>query len=154
MLDQTFDRLQKLMSQLELLGKKLSQEDVNKKLLRSLSPKWNTHAVMLRNKYDLDTMSMDDLYNNFKVYEPDVKGMSSSGSSTHNIAFVSFLNNNSSSTIRTVNTAQEVNTAQAVDTANRVSATSTQVNAAFFINIDNLSDDVICSFFSSQPSSP
>ncbi|GKB52918.1 putative ribonuclease H-like domain-containing protein [Tanacetum coccineum] len=29
MLDQTFDRLQKLVSQLELLGEKLSQEDVN-----------------------------------------------------------------------------------------------------------------------------
>ncbi|GKD26499.1 hypothetical protein Tco_1232713 [Tanacetum coccineum] len=38
MLDQTFDRLQKLVSQLELLGEKLSQEDVNQKLLRSLSP--------------------------------------------------------------------------------------------------------------------
>ncbi|GJX70881.1 hypothetical protein Tco_0308052 [Tanacetum coccineum] len=37
-LDQTFDRLQKLVSQLELLGEKLSQEDVNQKLLRSLSP--------------------------------------------------------------------------------------------------------------------
>ncbi|GJT88678.1 hypothetical protein Tco_1070395 [Tanacetum coccineum] len=38
MLDQTFDRLQKLMSQLELLDEKLSQENVNQKLLRSLSP--------------------------------------------------------------------------------------------------------------------
>ncbi|GJT67649.1 putative reverse transcriptase domain-containing protein [Tanacetum coccineum] len=37
MLDQTFDRLQNLVSQLELLDEKLSQEDVNKKLLRSLS---------------------------------------------------------------------------------------------------------------------
>ncbi|GJS96107.1 hypothetical protein Tco_0803075 [Tanacetum coccineum] len=45
MLDQTFDRLQKLVSQLELLDEKLSQEDVNQKLLRSLSPEWNTHAV-------------------------------------------------------------------------------------------------------------
>nr|GEX86861.1 ribonuclease H-like domain-containing protein [Tanacetum cinerariifolium] len=36
MLDQTFDRLQKLMSQLELLKEKLSQEDVNQKLLRNL----------------------------------------------------------------------------------------------------------------------
>ncbi|GKB59303.1 hypothetical protein Tco_0915489 [Tanacetum coccineum] len=36
-LDQTFDRLQKLVSQLEILGEKLSQEDVNQKLLRSLS---------------------------------------------------------------------------------------------------------------------
>ncbi|GJW41417.1 hypothetical protein Tco_0067262 [Tanacetum coccineum] len=35
MLDQTFDKLQKLMSQLELLGEKISQEDVNQKLLRS-----------------------------------------------------------------------------------------------------------------------
>ncbi|GKC10101.1 reverse transcriptase domain-containing protein, partial [Tanacetum coccineum] len=60
-LDQTFDRLQKLVSQLELLGEKLSQEDVNQKLLRSLSPEWNTHAVVWRNKADLDTISMDDL---------------------------------------------------------------------------------------------
>nr|GEW20658.1 retrovirus-related Pol polyprotein from transposon TNT 1-94 [Tanacetum cinerariifolium] len=66
MLDQTFDRLQKLVSQLELLGEKLSQEDVNQKLLRSLSPEWNTHVVVWRNKADLDTMSMDDLYNNLK----------------------------------------------------------------------------------------
>ncbi|GJZ62380.1 transcription factor TGA9-like protein isoform X1 [Tanacetum coccineum] len=78
MLDQTFYRLQKLVSQLELLGEKISQEDVNQKLLRSLSPAWNTHVVMWRNKTNLDTMSMDDLYNNLKVYEPEVKGMSSS----------------------------------------------------------------------------
>nr|GEU87969.1 retrovirus-related Pol polyprotein from transposon TNT 1-94 [Tanacetum cinerariifolium] len=67
MLDQTFDMLQKLVSQLELLQEKLSQEDVNQKLLRNLSPEWNTHAVVWRNKADLDTMSMDDLYNNLKL---------------------------------------------------------------------------------------
>ncbi|GKD70297.1 ribonuclease H-like domain-containing protein [Tanacetum coccineum] len=94
MLDQTFDRLQKLVSQLELLGEKLSQEDVNQKLLRSLSPEWNTHAVVWRNKADLDTMSMDDLYNNLKVYEPKVKEISSSSSSTQKMAFVSYSNNN------------------------------------------------------------
>ncbi|GJT57344.1 hypothetical protein Tco_0992398 [Tanacetum coccineum] len=37
----------RLWVQLELLGEKLSQEDVNKKLLRNLSPEWNTHAVYL-----------------------------------------------------------------------------------------------------------
>ncbi|GKC01593.1 hypothetical protein Tco_0987729, partial [Tanacetum coccineum] len=79
--DQTFDRLQKLVSELELLGEKISQKDVNQKLLRSLSPEWNTHAVVWRNKADLDTMSMDNLYNNLKVYEPEVKGMCSSSSS-------------------------------------------------------------------------
>ncbi|GJW71008.1 ribonuclease H-like domain-containing protein [Tanacetum coccineum] len=142
MLDQTFDRLQKLMSQLELLGEKLSQEDVNQKLLRSLSPEWNTHAVVWRNKADLDTMSMDDLYNNLKVYEPEVKGISSSSSSTQNMAFVSSSNNNTSSSNEAVNAAHGVTTA------------STQVNTAYSTNIDNLSDAVICSFFASQPNSP
>ncbi|GJS40437.1 retrovirus-related pol polyprotein from transposon TNT 1-94 [Tanacetum coccineum] len=142
MLDQTFDRLQKLVSQLELLDEKLSQEDVNQKLLRSLSPEWNTHAVVWRNKAELETMSMDDLYNNLKVYEPEVKGMSSSSSSTQNMAFVSSSNNNTSSSNEAVNAAHGVTTA------------STQVNTAYSTNIDNLSDAVICSFFASQPNSP
>ncbi|GJY24369.1 hypothetical protein Tco_0398027 [Tanacetum coccineum] len=78
MLDQTFDRLQKLVSQLELLGEKLSQEDVNQKLLRSLSPEWNTHAVVSND---------------------------------------------------------------AVNAAHGVTTASTQVNTAYFTNIDNLSDN-------------
>ncbi|GJZ66431.1 putative ribonuclease H-like domain-containing protein [Tanacetum coccineum] len=134
-LDQTFDRLQKLVSQLKLLDEKLLQEDVNQKLLKSLSPEWNTHAVVWRNKTDLDTMSMDDLYNNLKVYEPEVKGMSSSSSSTQNMAFVSTSN-------------------EAVNAAHGVTTASTQVNTTYSINIDNLSDVVICSFFASQPNSP
>ncbi|GJT72998.1 hypothetical protein Tco_1032284 [Tanacetum coccineum] len=137
MLDQTFDSLQKLVSQLELLGEKISQEDVNQKLLRSLSPEWNTHVVVWRNKADLDTMSMDDLYNNLKVYEPEVKRMSSSSSSTQNMAFMSSSNNNTSSTNEAVNTAHGVSTA------------STQFNAANSTNIDNLRDAVICAFFTS-----
>ncbi|GJS03968.1 hypothetical protein Tco_0320476 [Tanacetum coccineum] len=120
------------------MDEKLSQEDVNQKLLRSLSPEWNTHAVVWRNKADLDTMSMDDLYNNLKVYEPEVKGMSSSSSSTHNMAFMSSLKNNTNNANETVNTAHGVSTA------------STQVNATYSTNIDDLSDAVICSFFASQ----
>ncbi|GJS43890.1 hypothetical protein Tco_0568933 [Tanacetum coccineum] len=52
--------------QVEILGENLSQDDVNQKLLRSLSPEWNIHAVLWRNKPELKTMSMDDLYNNLK----------------------------------------------------------------------------------------
>ncbi|GJT60671.1 ribonuclease H-like domain-containing protein [Tanacetum coccineum] len=115
MLDQTFDRLQNLVSQLELLGEKLSQEDVNQKLLRSLSLEWNTHAVVWRNKADLDTMSMDDLYNNLKVYEPEVKRISSSSSSTQNMAFVSSSNNNTSSSNEAVNAAHGVTTTSTQD---------------------------------------
>ncbi|GJU56946.1 ribonuclease H-like domain-containing protein [Tanacetum coccineum] len=142
MIDQTFDRLQKLVSQLELLDEKLSQEDVNQKLLRSLSPEWNTHAVVWRNKAELETMSMDDLYKILKVYEPEVKRMSSSSSSTQNMAFVSSSNNNTSSSN------------EAVNAAHRVTTASTQVNTAYSTNIDNLSDAVICSFFASQPNDP
>ncbi|GKC97107.1 hypothetical protein Tco_1162549 [Tanacetum coccineum] len=58
------------------------------------------------------------------------------------MAFVSSLNNNTSSTNEAVNTAHGVSTA------------STQVNAANSTNIDNLSDAVICAFFASQPNSP
>ncbi|GJZ31304.1 ribonuclease H-like domain-containing protein [Tanacetum coccineum] len=69
-LDQTFDRLQKLISQLEIHGESISQEDVNQKFLRSLSPEWNTHTIVWRNKPEIDTLSLDDLYNNLKIYEP------------------------------------------------------------------------------------
>ncbi|GJT20852.1 ribonuclease H-like domain-containing protein [Tanacetum coccineum] len=73
-------------------------EDVNQKLLRSLSPEWNTHVVVWRNKLELETMSMDDLYNSLKVYEPEVKGTSSSNTSTQNMAFVS--SNNSAALMK------------------------------------------------------
>ncbi|GJZ60842.1 hypothetical protein Tco_0616658, partial [Tanacetum coccineum] len=126
--------------QLEILGEKLSQEDVNQKLLRSLSSEWDTHAIVWRNKPELETMSMDDLYNNIKVYKPEVKGTSSSSTSTQNMTFLS--SNNSGSTNEVVNT------------THRVSAASTQANAANPIDVDNLSDDVIYAFFASQLSNP
>ncbi|GKC34012.1 ribonuclease H-like domain-containing protein [Tanacetum coccineum] len=51
----------------------ISQEDTNLKLLRSLPSTWNNIALIMRNKSDLDTLSMDDLYNNLKVYEYEIK---------------------------------------------------------------------------------
>nr|GEU60196.1 ribonuclease H-like domain-containing protein [Tanacetum cinerariifolium] len=37
----------------------------------SLSPEWNTHTTVWRNKPEIDTLSLDDLYNNLKIYEPE-----------------------------------------------------------------------------------
>ncbi|GKC87311.1 putative reverse transcriptase domain-containing protein, partial [Tanacetum coccineum] len=71
-------------------------------------------------------MSMDDLYKNLKVYEPEVKRTSSSNTSTQNMAFVS--SNNSGSTN------------EAINTAHGVSAVSTQVSVVNSTNVDNLSD--------------
>ncbi|GJX58951.1 putative ribonuclease H-like domain-containing protein [Tanacetum coccineum] len=45
----------------------ISQEDANLRLLRSLPSAWNNIALIMRNKTDLDTLSMDDFYNNLKV---------------------------------------------------------------------------------------
>nr|GEU61129.1 hypothetical protein [Tanacetum cinerariifolium] len=62
----TYDRFQKLISQLEIHGEVISQKDVNLKLLRSLPSTWNNIALIMRNKSDLDTLNMDDLYNIIK----------------------------------------------------------------------------------------
>ncbi|GKD10928.1 reverse transcriptase domain-containing protein [Tanacetum coccineum] len=79
-----------------------------KKLLEVVKKRFGFKSL---NKADLDIMSIDDLYNNLKVYEPKVKGISSSSSSTLNMAFVSSLNNNTNSTNEAVDTAHGVTTA-------------------------------------------
>ncbi|GJX17186.1 ribonuclease H-like domain-containing protein [Tanacetum coccineum] len=106
-LDQTFKRLQKLISQ---------------------------------NKPETVTLSLDDLYNNLEIYEPEVKGTSSSSSNIENVAFVSSKITNS--------------TNGAVNTTHGTTTASTQAITVNSTTIDNLSDDVICSFFTSQPNSP
>ncbi|GJX79832.1 putative ribonuclease H-like domain-containing protein [Tanacetum coccineum] len=57
-LDQIYDRLQKLISQLEIHGETISQEDVNLKLLRSLPSEWKTHTLIWRNNPDLEDQSI------------------------------------------------------------------------------------------------
>nr|GFA34251.1 ribonuclease H-like domain-containing protein [Tanacetum cinerariifolium] len=87
-LDQIHDRLQKLVSQLDIHGVSLSQEDVNLKFLRSLPFEWKTHTLIWRNKTDLEDKSLDDLFNSLKIYESEVKHSSSLGTESHNLAFV------------------------------------------------------------------
>ncbi|GKD33960.1 hypothetical protein Tco_1249469 [Tanacetum coccineum] len=82
-----------------------------KKVMLITSTKDKAQRRLERNKAELEIISMDDLYNNFKVYEIEVKGMSSSSSSTQNIAFVSSSNNNTSSSNKAVNAAHRVTTA-------------------------------------------
>nr|GEW70554.1 hypothetical protein [Tanacetum cinerariifolium] len=124
----------------EKAQRSISQEDVNQKFLRSLSQEWNTHTIVWRNKPEIDTLSLDDLYNNLKIYETEVKPTLSSNTNIQNVSFVSSNNTNS------INGA--VNTAQGVTIA------STQATAINSTKIDNMSDVVICSFFASQPNSP
>nr|GEU87626.1 ribonuclease H-like domain-containing protein [Tanacetum cinerariifolium] len=88
------------------------------------------------NRDDLDTMSLDDVYNHLKVYEPDVQKRA--GSNLQNLAFISSLNNN--------NGKSEVPTVQGASTASaQVSTVSTNVADA------GLSYDTVCAFIATQP---
>nr|GEX43604.1 hypothetical protein [Tanacetum cinerariifolium] len=72
-LEQTFNRLQAIISHLEFIDVEIEQDDLNKKFLTSLAPEWFMYTIVWRNRSDLDTMSLDDLYNHLKVYEPEKK---------------------------------------------------------------------------------
>nr|GEU47709.1 ribonuclease H-like domain-containing protein [Tanacetum cinerariifolium] len=65
-LEQIFNRLQAIVSQLEFMDVEIKQDDLNQKLLTSLAPEWLMHTIVWRNRSDLDTMSLDDLYNHLK----------------------------------------------------------------------------------------
>ncbi|GJS43281.1 ribonuclease H-like domain-containing protein [Tanacetum coccineum] len=96
-LDKAYDRFQKLISQLEVHGAPISKEDINQKFLRSLPPSWNQIALIMRNKPDIDEIDIDDLYNNLRVYEEEIKRSSSSTSTSQNLAFLSSENTSSTS---------------------------------------------------------
>ncbi|GKG25910.1 hypothetical protein Tco_0399056, partial [Tanacetum coccineum] len=72
-LDKAYDRFQKLISQLEVHGAPISKEDINQKFLRSLPSSWNHIALIMINKPDIDEIDIDDLYNNLRVYEDELK---------------------------------------------------------------------------------
>ncbi|GJW57690.1 hypothetical protein Tco_0104421 [Tanacetum coccineum] len=87
-LDSIFNRLQKIVSRLAILGVIIAQEDLNSKILSSLSPEWNTRVVVWMNKPEVETMSIDDLYNNFKIVEQKVKKSVGTSSGAQNLAFM------------------------------------------------------------------
>ncbi|GKC27310.1 hypothetical protein Tco_1034604 [Tanacetum coccineum] len=104
-IEQTYERLQKLISQLEMHGEVILQEDINQKFLRSLSQEWTMHTI----------------------------GTSSSTTNSHNVAFLSSSSTNSAT--RAVNTAQGVNTAStqgAADSSTTIENLSDAVIYSFF----------------------
>ncbi|GJZ41796.1 ribonuclease H-like domain-containing protein [Tanacetum coccineum] len=51
--------------------------DINQKFLRSLPSSWNQIALIMRNNLDIDEIDIDDLYNNLRVYEYELKSTAS-----------------------------------------------------------------------------
>ncbi|GJU27995.1 reverse transcriptase domain-containing protein [Tanacetum coccineum] len=123
-LDSIFNRLQKIVSRLAILGVVITQEDLNSNFLSSLPPEWNTHVVVWMNKPEVDTISIDDLYNNFKIVEQKVKKHVGARSGAQNLAFM---------------------TAQNTSSTNDVNTASPQVSTASF------SDNVVYAFMVENP---
>ncbi|GJU78567.1 hypothetical protein Tco_1275637 [Tanacetum coccineum] len=92
-LEQTLNRLQAIVSHLEFMDVPIEQDDLNHKFLTSLAPEWLVYTIVWRNMDDLDTMSLDDVYNHLKVYEPKVQKRARSNS--QNMAFISSSNTSS-----------------------------------------------------------
>ncbi|GKE62553.1 hypothetical protein Tco_1512920 [Tanacetum coccineum] len=136
-LDSIFNRLQKIVSRLAILGVVITQKELNSNFLSSLPPKWNTHVVVCMNKPEVNTMSIDDLYTNFKIVEQKVKKFVDASSGAQNLAFMTA---SSTSSTNDVNTASpQVSTASPnVNTASpQVSTASLSDNAMYAFMVEN-----------------
>ncbi|GJY34208.1 putative ribonuclease H-like domain-containing protein [Tanacetum coccineum] len=137
-LDSIFNRLQKIVSRLAILGVIIAQEDLNLKFLSSLPPEWNTHVVVWMNKPEIETMSIDDLYNNFKIVEQKIKKTVGTSSGGQNLAFMTAPNSSSTN---------DANTAYS-----QVSAASPSVNTASpQVCTASVSDNTVYAFMVENP---
>nr|GEW90798.1 ribonuclease H-like domain-containing protein [Tanacetum cinerariifolium] len=88
-LDKGYDKMQKILTQMNTLKIKPKPKDVNMKFLRGLPPSWTGITLILKTKEGLEYISFDDLYNKLKFLKIDTKGYSSSSFTLSNAAFVS-----------------------------------------------------------------
>ncbi|GJR86806.1 hypothetical protein Tco_0210817 [Tanacetum coccineum] len=96
-------------------GALISKEDINQKFLRSLPSSWNHIALIMRNKPDIDEIDIDDLYNNLRVYEDELKRSLGSNSASQNLAFLSSENTNSTNEVSTASGDFGVSTAGGIN---------------------------------------
>ncbi|GKF71331.1 hypothetical protein Tco_0207445, partial [Tanacetum coccineum] len=94
------------------------------------------------NKAEIETMSIDDLYNNFKIVEQKVKKFvgASSGASAQNMAFMTAPRTSSANDVNTAKPTYEVSTVSP-----NVNTTSPQVSTA------NFSDNAVYAFMVENP---
>jgi hypothetical protein len=95
-IDSIFTRLQKIVTQLTMFGIEVEREYLNLKFLRSLSSEFHTNVAVWEDKPKLETMKLNDLYNNFKVIEQRLKKAGKLSTSLGNLALISSSVNDSS----------------------------------------------------------
>ena len=87
-LDSIFTKLQKIVTQLTVFGIEVDQEDLNLKFLRSLPSEYHTNVTVWENKPEIESMKLNDLYNNFKLIEQRLKKAGKLGSSSGSLALL------------------------------------------------------------------
>ncbi|GJV12217.1 hypothetical protein Tco_1353758 [Tanacetum coccineum] len=105
--------------------------DESKRMFQSLLSQLEIHGA------GVDSLSFDDLYNNLRVFESDVKGSTGSSSSAQNVAFVS---SESTSSTNDVSTAYGVSTSSGYNSQRE--------------NSSSYTDELMYSFFANQSSGP
>ncbi|GJU79270.1 ribonuclease H-like domain-containing protein [Tanacetum coccineum] len=115
-----------------------NSEGLQKKVYyRSLPSSWSQVSLVMRTKPGVDNISIDDLYNNLRVFEYDIKGSTGSSSSAQNVAFVSSESTNST---------KDISTAYGVSTS--FGYNSQRENSSSYTN------ELVYSFFANQSSGP
>nr|GFA47913.1 hypothetical protein [Tanacetum cinerariifolium] len=69
-----YDKMHKILSQLNQLKGKPEDEDINLKFLRDVPSSWSHVALTLKTKGGLELLSFDDLYYKLKTLEVDFNG--------------------------------------------------------------------------------
>ncbi|GJV75016.1 putative ribonuclease H-like domain-containing protein [Tanacetum coccineum] len=113
-LDSIFNRLQKIVTRLAIL--------------------------VWMNTADIETMSIDDLYNNFKIIEQYVKKSVGASNGAQNLAFMTAPSTSSTNDVNTTNPAYEVSTVSP-----NISIACPQVSTA------NFSDNIVYAFMVENP---
>ncbi|GJZ54835.1 hypothetical protein Tco_0610028, partial [Tanacetum coccineum] len=138
--EKTNKKNDKIVSRLAILGVVITQEDLNSKFLRNVPPEWNTHVVVWMNKADIETISIDDLYNNFKIVEQDVKKSIGASVGAQNLAFMTAPSTSSTNHVNTANPAY------------KVSIVSPNINTACpQVSTANFSDNIVYAFMVENP---
>ncbi|GKA02601.1 putative reverse transcriptase domain-containing protein [Tanacetum coccineum] len=72
-LDKCYERMQKMLTQMNSLKIKPEQEEVNMCFLRALPESWRQVSLSLRARGGLDLLTFEDLYSKLKFLESDVR---------------------------------------------------------------------------------
>ncbi|GKB98683.1 hypothetical protein Tco_0984820 [Tanacetum coccineum] len=113
-------------------------KDLNLKFLSSLPLEWNTHVVVWMNKPEVETMSIDDLYKNFKIVEQKVKKTVGISSGVQNLAFMTTPSSSSTNDANIASSQVSAASPSVNTTSPHVCTASVSDNTVYAFMVENL----------------